>query len=268
MNCQKTREAISSGIGRAVLAAHLDGCAGCERHFQEIHSLLALLKEQPRVAAPSDFEFRVRAGIARAKAAQSESSGFSLSSGFQKLRDDLLSGSLSWFQATAAAAAVAVVATFTVYQYSQTDQLGQPTDSAAGLVAAVRVDATAGSVNVVGAGDGAGGSAVTPSSSAIDAIPTSPTAVSRLSGPSSNRNERAASVSELAASADLSAAVSAIEPSSSDPTVSAANSSMKIFNSEQGRMISASAQMTLIGAEMASPANGRALRGGGYVPSI
>jgi hypothetical protein len=39
--------------------------------FASSTSLLALLGQQPRVEAPSDFEFRVRAGIARAKAEES-----------------------------------------------------------------------------------------------------------------------------------------------------------------------------------------------------
>lgn len=245
MNCQKTREAIGTGVSRAVVAAHLDGCAECDRHFREIHSLLALLREQPRVSAPSDFEFRVRAGIARAKAEQSAPAG--LTSGFRKLRDDLLSGSLSWFQATAATAAVAAIVTVAAYNYGQTDQTGSSSEPAADLVGAVAVagDATA---------------VVSTSGSMLATSRPSSATVTRLSGPVSRLSKQTAVAPTLA--------VSTIEPASSDSVVSAANSSMKVFNSEQGRMISTSAQMTLIGAEMASQANGRSPRNGGYVPSI
>ena len=255
MNCQKIREAIGTGASRAVVAAHLDGCAECDRHFREIHSLLALLREQPRVSAPSDFEFRVRAGIARAKAEQSAPTG--LTSGFRKLRDDLFSGSLSWFQATAATAAVAAIVTVTAYNYGQTDQTDSSSGPAAGLVAAVQVGGGAAETAAV-AGDAT--AVVSTGGSALEhSLPSSAT-VTRPSGAASRLSKQAAVTPTLA--------VSTIEPASSDSVVSAANSSMKVFNSEQGRMISTSAQMTLIGAEMASQANGRSPRSGGYVPSI
>ncbi|NBO63963.1 MAG: hypothetical protein EBU88_03765 [Acidobacteria bacterium] len=249
MSCQKIRESIESGAGLQVLSSHLDGCVSCERHFQEHRSLLALLREQPRVEAPSDFEFRVRAGIARARAAQSEPASVSLGRW-------LLSGrlSLSWIQTTAVAAALAAVVTVTAYRYTQYDQMTAPT-----LATESGVSTSLVAVNQPGA------AAIRQSTVVAANVIKAPLSAPRVPVSSTSIAGR-----EVALAAG-SLAVSAVEPSEAD-SVSTGGASLKVFNSERGQMISASSQMTLIGAESSSPlgssAVGQGARSVGYVPSI
>jgi len=247
MNCQQTREAIDSGANRAILAAHLDECAGCESHLREFNSLLALLRQQPRVEAPSDFEFRVRAGIARAKAEESAPAGFSL--GLRRLGDRIFSGSLSWVQATAATAALAAAVTFTATYFGQADHATSPVGSTDRLAAAQPGNGIA-SADVLTAGPA--GSVVASLASTAPAVVRTETAIRSDRGTATVR----------------SLAVTGVEPTDVDPAISAVVGSMKVFNAEQGRVISASSQMTLIGAEVSSPMNGQTSRGVGYVPSI
>lgn len=72
MNCKDIQAAIDSASRRSPLSqlasAHLAGCPDCHRYSDQANSLLALLSAQPRVEAPADFEFRLRARIARAEA--------------------------------------------------------------------------------------------------------------------------------------------------------------------------------------------------------
>lgn len=107
MNCKQTREAIDDAArhnlyGGAV-ASHLNDCPDCHRYSDETASLLGLLGAQPRIEAPPDFEFRLRARLLRAQAAPGvDTSGF--------LRK-ILPGTFSWGQAVAAAAALTMVVT-------------------------------------------------------------------------------------------------------------------------------------------------------------
>jgi len=247
MNCQQTREAIDSGANRAILAAHLDGCAGCESHLREFNSLLALLRQQPRVEAPSDFEFRVRAGIARAKAEESAPAGFSL--GLRRLGDRIFSGSLSWVQATAATAALAAAVTFTATYFGQADHATSPVGSTDRLAAAQPS-------NGIASGD------------VLTASPAGSVVASLDSTPSAVVPTEVASRSDRGTETARALAVVTAETTDADSATSAVSSSMKVFNAEQGQMISASSQMTLIGAEVSSPMNGQTSRGVGYVPSI
>jgi len=115
MNCKQTREAVDSSSRRAEYGgaanSHLSGCADCRRHADETDSLLALLKAQPRVEAPADFEFRLRARIARAEAEQLSSAGVR-----GGVWERFLAQTFSWGQAATAMAAVGlVVLVSTVY---------------------------------------------------------------------------------------------------------------------------------------------------------
>jgi uncharacterized protein (DUF58 family) len=117
MNCKQTREAIGSSSRRNALGdsvnSHLSGCHDCRHHADETDSLLALLKAQPRVEAPADFDFRLRARIARAEAEKASPVG-----AIQGIWERFLAQTFSWKQATAAMAAVAVVISVsTTYLY-------------------------------------------------------------------------------------------------------------------------------------------------------
>ena len=105
MNCKQIREAIDADSGHnsygGHVASHLSGCPDCHRYSDEAASLLRLLGAQPRVEAPPDFEFRLRARIADAQAAPA----IDPRSFLQKIRP----WTFSWGQTVAAAAALTFV---------------------------------------------------------------------------------------------------------------------------------------------------------------
>lgn len=71
MNCNPIREMIEQSARREgfneTVRAHLSGCGDCRRHAEQHKTLLSLINAVPRVEAPADFDFRVRALIARSK---------------------------------------------------------------------------------------------------------------------------------------------------------------------------------------------------------
>lgn len=110
MNCKQIREAIDTASRRApygdAVSSHLSGCLDCRRHADETNSLLTLLSAQPRVQAPADFDFRLRARIARAQAETASPAGL-----LERLWENFLAQTFSWGQAATAMAAVAMVVT-------------------------------------------------------------------------------------------------------------------------------------------------------------
>ena len=107
MSCKHIREAIDAASGHnsygGHVASHLRGCPDCHRYSDEAASLFRLLSAQPRVEAPPDFEFRLRARIAGAQVAPAiDPRGF-----LQKIRP----WTFSWGQTVAAAAALTLVVT-------------------------------------------------------------------------------------------------------------------------------------------------------------
>jgi hypothetical protein len=77
--CRQVRAAVEMATRRDELAAsvtkHLSACAPCNVYATETFSVMALLVSQPRVEAPADFDFRLRARIARARDEQQSFSG-------------------------------------------------------------------------------------------------------------------------------------------------------------------------------------------------
>lgn len=71
MGCSQTREAVETAARREMVSAeaarHLSGCAPCSQYAKETFALTALMAAQPRVEAPADFDFRLRARLARAR---------------------------------------------------------------------------------------------------------------------------------------------------------------------------------------------------------
>jgi hypothetical protein len=106
MSCKQIREAIDASGHNSYsgqVASHLSGCPDCHRYSDEAAALLRLLSAQPRVDAPPDFEFRLRARIAGAQAAPAiDPQGF-----LQRIRP----WTFSWGQTVAAAAALTLVVT-------------------------------------------------------------------------------------------------------------------------------------------------------------
>jgi hypothetical protein len=69
MNCRTARVAIDSSQQRDRIeqdvSAHVTGCGECASYADGTFKLIALMQSQPRVEAPPDFDFRLRARIAR-----------------------------------------------------------------------------------------------------------------------------------------------------------------------------------------------------------
>jgi hypothetical protein len=111
MNCKQFREEMDAtsrhNMRSGAVRSHMDACPDCRRYSDETASLTRLLRAQPRVEAPPDFEFRLRARILRAQAAPPVAPrGF-----LWKIRP----GTFSWGQTVAAGAALALVVTVSVF---------------------------------------------------------------------------------------------------------------------------------------------------------
>jgi hypothetical protein len=113
MNCQNIRAAVDASSPREPFSEqithHLALCQSCGEYAAQMTALLTLMNAAPRVQAPNDFDFRLRARLAQARAARSPQRGLGFFTEFWKQ-------SFSWGQAASALAAVALVVTLsTVY---------------------------------------------------------------------------------------------------------------------------------------------------------
>ena len=232
MNCQESRKAIDSQTMREGLSgsvrAHVDQCPACEGHAGEMSSLFALLQAQPRVEAPADFDFKLRARIARAEAARRETAGSPL-----QWLEKLWAGSFSWAQATAAMAAIAMIVSLSTYQIYRNSDSGLPTTGAQVEQVAVAESQSA----------------------AAGAFTPAPVRAIAERGKSMDRPARQA----MAAERPVRATDSLRTASNQDETT------WRAFDRERGQMVSTPQQLTLIGAEGSAQVAGKAPA---YVPSI
>lgn len=122
MNCKQIREEIDTASRydpRGAIRSHLNGCPDCRRYSDETASLLGLLGAQPRVEAPADFEFQLRARIARAQAAtESDRQSF-----WRKILPEKWPEAFSWGQMAAAAATLALAFTVSTFYLKRDDQM-------------------------------------------------------------------------------------------------------------------------------------------------
>jgi hypothetical protein len=118
MNCKQIREEIDTASRhdpRGAIRSHLNSCPDCRRYSDETASLLGLLDAQPRVEAPADFEFRLRARLARAQVAtESDWQSF-----LRKIRPE----TFSWGQMVAAAATLALALTVSTFYAKRDDRM-------------------------------------------------------------------------------------------------------------------------------------------------
>ena len=115
MNCKQIREEIDAAsrhnMRGGAVRSHLDACPDCRRYSDETASLTRLLWTQPRVEAPPDFEFRLRARMLRAQAAPAITPrGFLWK---------ILPGTFSRGQTVAAVAALTLVVTVSVFYFDR-----------------------------------------------------------------------------------------------------------------------------------------------------
>lgn len=233
MNCQESRKAIDSQAKRDGLSgsvkSHLDHCPGCHEHAREMSSLFALLQAQPKVEAPADFDFRLRARIARAEAAQREAAVSPL-----QWLEKLWAGSFSWAQATAAMAAIAMIVSLSTYQIYRNSDAGTQIEPI-----------TVASNTAVESQPAAAATALNPA----------PVRAITERGKSMDRPARQSMAAERS-----------VRATDSLRTVSNQNdSTWRAFNRERGQMVSTPQQLTLIGAEGSAQMAGKAPA---YVPSI
>jgi hypothetical protein len=125
MDCQNVQAAIDTNItnigheeANETIGAHVRGCQDCRRYSDETAVLLTLLGTQPRIEAPADFDFKLRARLARAKSEPAAADGL-----FDKLH--ARSWRFSWGQAAAATATLAVIATITTLHLATGDRAMQ-----------------------------------------------------------------------------------------------------------------------------------------------
>jgi hypothetical protein len=115
MKCKQIREEIDAAsrhnMRNGAVRSHMDACPDCRRYSDETASLTRLLWTQPRVEAPPDFEFRLRARMLRAQAAPAITPrGFLWK---------ILPGTFSRGQTVAAVAALTLVVTVSVFYFDR-----------------------------------------------------------------------------------------------------------------------------------------------------
>lgn len=117
MNCKDVKSSIDMASRRNPLDreahAHMSGCPECRSYSDQSSALLSLLTAQPRVEAPADFDFRLRARIARAQAEPASPFAF---------LENFFGQAFSMKQAAASLAALAVMAAGTTFYFTQSNQ--------------------------------------------------------------------------------------------------------------------------------------------------
>jgi hypothetical protein len=165
MDCQNVQAAIDAvtdtgnytGIRReevnGTIGAHVRHCHDCRRYSDETAVLLTLLGAQPRIDAPADFDFKLRARLARAdetavlltllgaqprieapadfdfklrarlaRAKSEPAAGRGLFEKLHAMSYRFSWGGFSWGQAAAATATLAVITTVTALNFSTGDR--------------------------------------------------------------------------------------------------------------------------------------------------
>lgn len=234
MKCQDIRAAIDTMSKRAPMShevkSHTGACTDCSRYADQTTALLSLLSAQPRVEAPADFDFRLRARIARAQAEPR---------GVMATIEALWSKSFSWGQAASAVATLALAVTLTTLYVDRTEEIVAPAQDVATMNAAPEKITTAIETAI----------SETKSETMIAGTPAAMT--QRTSARSAARAVPPVEVERVKASL---------------PDALANNSdTLRVYNRERGQIIAASTRTTLIGAE--APAANLA-KNASFVPSI
>lgn len=117
MNCKDIKATIDSASRRNPISgeahSHLSGCPDCRSYSDQSSALLSMLAAQPRVQAPADFDFRLRARIARAEAQPA---------GPFAVVENFFARAFSMKQAATSLAALAMMAAGTTLYFNQSGQ--------------------------------------------------------------------------------------------------------------------------------------------------
>lgn len=234
MNCQDIRAAIDTMSKRAPMnhevKSHTGICADCSRYADQTTALLSLLSAQPRVEAPADFDFRLRARIARA---QTEPRGV------MATIESIWLKSFSWGQAASAVATLALAVTLTTLFVDRTEQIVAPVQDVATLNAAPDKSAPPIETAV----------RQTQPETVITGTPAAAT-------PKTNARSAARAVAPVE--------IQRVNAGLPDAPATG-NDTLRVYNRERGQIIAASTRTTLIGAE--APAANLA-KNASFVPSI
>lgn len=115
MKCQSIQSVIDMSSRRdpfdGNISAHLQGCSECRRYADQTDHLITLLRSQPRIGTPADFDFKLRARIARAGIEPGNS--FSLPELFRWG---------NWGRTAAVATALALAVTFSAINLTSSSQ--------------------------------------------------------------------------------------------------------------------------------------------------
>jgi len=232
MNCKDTQAAIDSASRRnpvsQPVSAHMAGCPDCRRYSDQSGALLALLSIQPRVEVPADFDFKLRARIARAESQPSSPFAF---------LGNFFGQSFSIKQAATSLAALAVMAAATTFYFTGSNQSVSPT---ANNTAIARVETPAQETPKV---------MMAPAETAATVTPELPKALVRaVSNARANTARIRPAVFNDSPAKDLSIA----------RNVANKEEMIRVFNGKRGQVFETSVRPTLIGAEgsvaMAKPA--------------
>lgn len=245
MKCQDIRSAIDVATRRegvpGLVKDHLGGCPNCSSYADKTSALLTLLSAQPRVQTPPDFEFKLRARIARAKYE---------SQGRKSFLERLWAKSFTWGQAATAMATVALVITFATIQLTRHNQTTTNTPEIAQIGDKVVKPSVDTRVNF--------NPSSTLQNSGPDMAATSLTSIPPR--PNSVRvNARASRASDSPAMITVSRAVN-VKVNAASP-----NNTLRFYNRERGQIVAAPTQQTFVGAEHSASSLAKTVV---FVPSI
>ena len=262
MNCQEIRFAIDmeNASTNVPAQAHLRDCPSCRQHVAETNSLRALLRQQPRLEVPGDYDFRLRARIARAESERQMAATSLLSESGRGLWRTLtewvsnspLSFSLDLRGGMAAAAVAALVVGLSFYRASEQLPSSSP---ASNLASSSQLEK--GNLST---------STPLPSENVERDATLATTAPRQMVQNSRSRRTLIESSPEVL-STPLAGETIAIEglAARSNPS---AESDWRVYNVERREMISSAQQTTYLGAESAPRLTRVGTKEIGFVPSI
>jgi hypothetical protein len=223
MNCKNYKTAIDTASSRAPygveVKSHLSGCPDCRNYADETNSLLALLKQQPRVQVPPDFEFRLRARMAREQSEKRNPLGF---------LEVLWARTFSWGQAATALAAIALTTTFSFYYFNNATQ----PSTTSGDIAAVATNDTAAPKSPVEPGINE-----ERSETRVDVVQPAKPAYTRVASRTSGKP--AAEVLQPVV----------MQASSAPASIAFNDNSTRLYNAEKRQVLSTTNRNTVIGVE-------------------
>lgn len=217
MKCQNIRSVIDMSSRRdpfdGSISAHLQGCSECRRHADQTDHLITLLRSQPRVGTPADFDFRLRGRIARAGIEPGNS--FSLPEFFRWG---------NWGRTAAVATALALAATFSAINLTSSSQPREETALQSTEIPGTSSSAIKAETSTVSTADDKG---ILASTAERGAITRSMARINR-----ENMREKLNAID--------------ISPAPGYETFS-------VYNRQTGQIIQTSTQQTFIGAENSAP---------------